>query len=228
MASADAASATSCFHRGVPEPPPHASCPLAPLPPSLLPLSSPNTLPLLCFPPRTEPPPPTRATVATGHPTAPRRLPELRRSSLYLLNEPRGPRRAATPPSMSSSTSGPSAIFVKFVGSGASPSSRGHRRNPWELHSVSPPSFCSSPCRSTPATFPSTAVRHGRVALLTRAPLLEPVAPARFWWPADAVWTISFSPSAPQPNPAHGRTPAAASGSTPANPGHPRTSRWSP
>ena len=82
--------------------------------------------------------------------------------------------------------------------------------------------FARSHAVAPPPTFPSTAVRHGRVALLTRAPLLEPVAPACFWWPADAVWTISFSPSAPQPNPAHGRAPAAASGSTPVNPGHPR------
>ena len=88
-------------------------------------LSGPPSPSLLCFPSRdrTEPPPPTRATVATGHPTAHRRPRKLRRSSLYLLNEPRGPGRAATPPSMSSSTSGPPAIFVKFAGSGPSPTS---------------------------------------------------------------------------------------------------------
>jgi hypothetical protein len=88
-------------------------------------LSGPPFPSLLCFPSRdrTEPPPPTRATVATGHPTAHRRPRKLRRSSLYLLNEPRGPGRATTPPSMPSSTSGPPAIFVKFAGSGPSPTS---------------------------------------------------------------------------------------------------------
>ena len=88
-------------------------------------LSGPPSPSLLCFPSRdrTEPPPPTRATVATGHPTAHRRPRKLRRSSLYLLNEPRGPGRATTPPSMPSSTSGPPAIFVKFAGSGPSPTS---------------------------------------------------------------------------------------------------------
>ena len=87
--------------------------------------SGPPSPSLLCFPSRdrTEPPPPTRATVATGHPTAHRRPRKLRRSSLYLLNEPRGPGRATTPPSMPSSTSGPPAIFVKFAGSGPSPTS---------------------------------------------------------------------------------------------------------
>ena len=107
-------------------------------------LSGPPSPSLLCFPSRdrTEPPPPTRATVATGHPTAHRRPRKLRRSSLYLLNEPRGPGRATTPPSMPSSTSGPPAIFVKFAGSGPSPR---HRR---ESLTLSPNSACSPPCRS--------------------------------------------------------------------------------
>ena len=87
------------------------------LPPVLLP-------PLLCSLPRhtrAHPTPPFAATTATGHPTPHRRAQELCHFVLYLLNEPRGPGCAATPPSMSSSTSGPPAIFVKFVGSGPSP-----------------------------------------------------------------------------------------------------------
>ena len=89
------------------------------LPPVLLP-------PLLCSLPRhtrAHPTPPFAATTATGHPTPHRRAQKLCHFVLYLLNEPRGPGRAATPPSMSSSTSGPPAIFVKFVGSGPSPTS---------------------------------------------------------------------------------------------------------
>ena len=103
MASADAASATSCFRRVVPEPPPHASCPLAPLPPSLLPLSSPNALPPLCFPPRTEPPsPPLATTAATGPPSLPQLAHQLRHSILTLPAISRDRRSPEAPPRRSS------------------------------------------------------------------------------------------------------------------------------
>ena len=97
---------------------------------------TPSLIPFSCSPSRsaprtrTEPSPPTPFAAATIPLSPPRRLRELRSASLYLLNEPRGPGRAASPPSMSSSTSDPPAIFVKFAGSGPSPASSPPRMDP--------------------------------------------------------------------------------------------------
>ena len=129
MALADAASATSCF------PPLATSCFLLGLPsdapddatrlpdrPSLSPELSPSSvsLSLSC---RAQPSPPTLFAAATGPPSLPRSAQEILLDHLFLLAEKRTAGAPATSPPPSSSTSGPPAIFVKFVGSGASPSS---------------------------------------------------------------------------------------------------------
>ena len=66
---------------------------------------------------------PTPFAVATVLLTATRSTQEIRPDPLFLLAEKHTAGAPASPPSPSSSTSDPPAIFVKFVGSGASPSS---------------------------------------------------------------------------------------------------------
>ena len=66
---------------------------------------------------------PTPFAVATVLLTATRSTQEIRLDHLFLLAEKRTAGAPATSPPPASSTSGPPAIFVKFVGSGASPSS---------------------------------------------------------------------------------------------------------
>ena len=65
---------------------------------------------------------PTPFAVATVLLTATRSTQEIRLDHLFLLTEKRTAGAPATSPPPASSTSGPPAIFVKFVGSGASPS----------------------------------------------------------------------------------------------------------
>ena len=117
------APATSCLparrwrHPRAPRTPPRPlhlpSLPLDPVPSSALSLHAPERSSSS----------PTPFAVATVFLAATRSTQEIRLDHLFLLAEKRTAGAPATSPPPSSSTSGPPAIFVKFVSSGASPSS---------------------------------------------------------------------------------------------------------
>ena len=150
-------------------------------PPSLVPPATPRSPDPLSLLPRSLDLPPPRSSVS---PPATERSRRHRREPPWLPATPRltdAPGSSAGPPSTSSTSHEapdvpqhrPRCLLQPRDRRPSSSNSsapvppqapRGHRRNPCELHSVSPPPFCSFPCRSTPATFPSAAVRHGRRA----------------------------------------------------------------
>ena len=91
---------------------------------------------------------PTPFVVATVLPTATRSTQEIRLDHLFLLAEKRTAGAPATSPPLASSTSGPPAIFVKFAGSGPSPTSPSVPRHPRESLLRFPSLPIGFPCSS--------------------------------------------------------------------------------